>query len=355
MFLGTSFPYDGSSASLADALAVADAVQTAIEGFTGVSACVLTPVILTVAETPPPAGPAWQVTGGATSESSPVIHLTGAETGLDTIGLTVLLVTRSGDASQGITGITDNAGSTWTRLTTGDSAGDPDTCVESWTTDGLNSDFSAISTVTIASPAAQNWSWNIHQWDIDAPGTPLIRFDTASPGGSAASGTTIDTPGVSPTYVADLVIAAGSWPLESATLASAGWTALDNFDIGSAQSGRAAYIWPGSTASLHAEWTLGVTRPAGVLTVALLGPPAAPPLKLNSSDWALYTAAITPVTPGVSGPLASAFLATRSPADGILASGDITSLAAALQSAVAALGSVTACSVAQSTISPSSV
>jgi len=174
----------------------------------------------------------------------------------------VAMVGRSGGLATGaLTGVIDSAGNSWGLVTRGAVSGQSNTRLECWA--AFNA--AAVTSVTFQSGTSQTYVWNISEW----PGS-YIAVDAASPDNSGAGpGTTIDTPSITPSGRADVFLAAAHYnAVTSGTLNTANWAPLLNFDD-AAGSGRAAFVIPNSTAPESAEWLLGSSASAGVVTVAL--------------------------------------------------------------------------------------
>ena len=139
-----------------------------------------------------------------------------------------------------VTGVTDSAGNPWTIGPVGLLAGS-NTRVEIWHSTGA----APVAGVTVNLSAADLASANISEWSGVAPTQAVDAFA----GQGNASSTTAATPSIATTNANDLVLGAINFPRAAAsTLATTGFTALDNFNA-STVSGRAAYRVVSATGS----------------------------------------------------------------------------------------------------------
>ena len=208
-----------------------------------------------------------QVTGSAAAaNNTPQITITTGQG-----SLLVGIFTRSGGLATGaLTSVTDSAGNTWRLATRGAVSGQSNTRVECWY--ALNA--ASVVWVQGNSGTSQTWAWNIQEYKSPPA---YLGLDSASPDGSAAaSSTTIATPSIATTGPADLVVAAVHYAQATGVTATAGFTALSDFDDGIAGSGRGAVRAGAPPASYSVTWTLGSAHPAGTLTVSFTTVAAVP-------------------------------------------------------------------------------
>lgn len=200
-----------------------------------------------------------QTTGSSASSANATATITASTPG----NLLVAFYARSGGLGTGaLTGVTDSAGQTWTLATRGAVSGVANTRIECW----YVASTASVTSVTFSSGTAQINSWNVLEFSGAAASAPL---DVASADNSAAAAaTTIATPSVTTTADGDLVLAAIHYTQTSGTLATAGFTALTDYDYTTTGSGRAAYRVGAPVGAYSASWTLGAAQAAGVITVA---------------------------------------------------------------------------------------
>ena len=163
-----------------------------------------------------------------------------------------------------VTGVTDSAGNPWTLGPVGLLSGS-NTRVEIWHSTGA----APVAGVTVNLSAADLASANVSEWSGVAPTQAVDAFA----GQGNASSTTAATPSIATTNANDLVLGAINFPRAAAsTLATSGFTALDNFNA-STVSGRAAYRVVSATGSHSLAWTLSAASPSGAAVLALKAAP----------------------------------------------------------------------------------
>ena len=139
------------------------------------------------------------------------------------------------------------------------------TRVEIWHSTGA----APVAGVTVNLSAADLASANVSEWSGVAPTQAVDAFA----GQGNASSTTAATPSIATTNANDLVLGAINFPRAAAsTLATTGFTALDNFNA-STVSGRAAYRVVSATGSYSLAWTLSAASPSGAAVLALKAAP----------------------------------------------------------------------------------
>lgn len=253
--------------------------------------------------------------------------------------LLMLIYARSGGLATGaITSITDTAGNVWSVATRGAVSGATNTRIEVW----VCPNAAAITSLTVNSGTAQTNAWNVLEWSGAASASPV---DVASPDGSGqASSTTVTTVAVTTTNAADMVVAGFHSSQITTSGLTAGWTALTDFDDGTAGSGRAAYQLQAATGTVGAvSWTLSSAKNAGLVTVALL-PGAATGVSAQAAlpVTTALTAGAAVVRPAgaalaASVTLAAAAAVTRSAAAALPIGVTLTADAAVTRSGAAAL------------------
>jgi hypothetical protein len=219
-------------------------------------------------EPPPPQG------GGGSSEIALVRQATGG-TPASTTGFTIPMSSTAGDAlvaaiavqagtTTSVSSVTDSAGNPWTRGPVGFLSGS-NTRVEIWYSTGT----APVASVTAQLSAADLASANVSEWSGVAATGAVDSFA----GQGNASSTTARTPSITTSNPKDLVVGAINFPMSVAsTLASAGFTSLDDFSV-STVKGRAAYRVLSATGSNSIAWTLSGSSTSGGAILALKGTP----------------------------------------------------------------------------------
>lgn len=216
---------------------------------------------------------------------------------------------RSGGLATGaVTSVTDTGGNTWVSIPCrGAVSGGTNTRIEFW--------YCQVSaspgTITVNSGTAQTNSWNISEWSGIDPTTPI---DASSPDNSGnAASTTQTTPTIAPALTTDLILAAAHFGQTTTSGLTAAFTALTNFDDAAVGSGRAAYLIDTGAGPYAASWTLGASKSAGVITVAIKAAVSGTlftksltgSLSFSGSLATLYTPAVPPPPPVSTGPLSA--------------------------------------------------
>lgn len=211
---------------------------------------------------PPPQGIALvkQRTGGTPAAASSLTVPIASGAGN---ALVATIAVQAGTTTK-VTGVTDSAGNAWTIGPVGLLAGS-NTRVEIWHSTGA----APVAGVTVNLSAADLASANVSEWSGVAPTQAVDAFA----GQGNASSTTAATPSIATTNANDLVLGAINFPRAGAsTLATTGFTALDNFNA-STVSGRAAYRVVSATGSHSLAWTLSAASPSGAAVLALKAAP----------------------------------------------------------------------------------
>jgi hypothetical protein len=211
---------------------------------------------------PPPGGIALvkQRTGGTPAAASSLTVPIASGAGN---ALVATIAVQAGTTTK-VTGVTDTAGNRWTLGPVGLLSGS-NTRVEMWHSTGA----APVAGVTVNLSAADLASANISEWSGVAPTQAVDGFA----GQGNASSTTAATPSIATTNANDLVLGAINFPRAAAsTLATSGFTALDNFSA-STVTGRAAYRIMSAAGSQSLAWTLSATSPSGAAVLALKAAP----------------------------------------------------------------------------------
>jgi hypothetical protein len=163
-----------------------------------------------------------------------------------------------------VTSVTDSAGNPWTLGPVGLLSGS-NTRVEMW----HSTSAAPVAGVTVNLSAADLASANISEWS----GVAKTQAVDAFAGQGNASSTTAATPSIATTNANDLVVGAINFPrVATSTLATSGFTALDNFTA-STVSGRAAYRIVSGAGNQSVAWTLSAASPSGAAVLALKAAP----------------------------------------------------------------------------------
>ena len=179
----------------------------------------------------------------------------------------VLIYARSGGQATGaVTSVTDTGGNTWSAaaITRGAVVSVSNTRIEVW----VARLTASPGTITVNSGTPQTNSWNISEWSGIAS---VIPIDVTSPdySGVVVASTTIPTAIIQSLNPNDLIIAAAHFGQTTTSGLTTGFTALTDFDDAAVGSGRAAYETFGAIGTYNAQWTLGSSHSAGVITIAL--------------------------------------------------------------------------------------
>jgi hypothetical protein len=211
---------------------------------------------------PPPEGIALvkQRTGGTPAAASSLTIPIASGAGN---ALVATIAVQAGTTTK-VTGVTDSAGNPWTLGPVGLLSGS-NTRVEMWHSTGA----APVAGVTVSLSAPDLASANISEWSGVAPTQAVDVFA----GQGNASSTTAATPSIATTNANDLVLGAINFPRAAASsLATSGFTALDNFSA-STVSGRAAYRIVSGAGSHSVAWTLSAPSPSGAAVLALKAAP----------------------------------------------------------------------------------
>jgi hypothetical protein len=151
-------------------------------------------------------------------------------------------------SSASVSSVTDSSSATWTKGPVGFQSGS-NSRVETWYRLGGPS----VSGVTVNLSIAKSAAVTVSEW------SGVGSVVDVSANGNGASATSVATPSLTTLNANDLVIAAINYHANTtATLASSGFTSLNDFTASTSVHGRAAYLRTTTTGSYQALWSLPV-------------------------------------------------------------------------------------------------
>jgi hypothetical protein len=197
-----------------------------------------------------------QATGSSASGTTLTVPITA------TAGhaLVAAIAVKAG-GSVSVSTVTDSTGSAWTKGPVGFLSGS-NSRIELWYRTGAG----AVTDVTATFTATTSAAADISEWS----GIAATGALDAQAGIGTAAATTTQTPPITTTTNADLVIGALNWPgSATSTLTSAGFTSLTNFAVTTSVNGRAAYLLPTTPGTYRTSWNLTTAFPTGTAILAL--------------------------------------------------------------------------------------